>query len=372
MYASLVKEALGRFRRWTEKGDRAEEDEELMKMAAAVIEVNPECYSMWAIRKQMALWRLSYSRPSEDGGETDGGQADAADAAGVAGAEMELSERALRRNVKSYSAWYHRKWVIEEERMAPHVSLSVELALVDKLLAVDSRNFHAWGYRRFVAQKLGRSVGDELQYTLEQIERNFSNYSAWHYRSVLMSAGTGGEVRQDGVEPAEADIAEARRGAAASSAPGSNVRLSSFSSSMAVPLTMDVLRREFSLVQQALYTEPSDQSGWFYENWLQGCCLLLKSQTDGGDGWRALLSGEADACREIIQEERESIGTDATTGGGVTSIKWPTLALARLIDVGAEARDGETPEALYSDLRSVDAQRAGMYDALVRARQGSA
>ena len=345
LYASLVREALGRFRRWTAGADGREgEDEELMRMAAAVIEVNPECYSMWSVRKTVTLARL------------DRGAGGAAEAA--ARAELELSERGLRRNVKSYSAWYHRKWVIAEPRLAPQVSLPTELALVDKLLAVDSRNFHAWGYRRFVAQRLGRSVGDELEYSMRQIERNFSNYSAWHYRSVLMAAGAavGGE---DG-------------GVGAGAAAGANVRLSSFSSSMAVPLAADVLRREFSLVQQALYTEPSDQSGWFYQNWLQGCCLL--ADADAADGRRALLSAEADACREIIQEERESAARGGGAGGAPSpaAIKWPTLALARLVDVGAEARDGETPEALYAELRAADAQRAGMYDALLRARRRAA
>lgn len=35
---------------------------------------------------------------------------------------------------------------------------------------------------RFVAALLNRSEKEELDYTTEMIENNFSNYSAWHNR----------------------------------------------------------------------------------------------------------------------------------------------------------------------------------------------
>lgn len=52
------------------------------------------------------------------------------------------------RNPKSYSAWHHRKWVLGYGLS----SLEAELVLVEMLLDMDSRNFHGWAYRRFVAQ----------------------------------------------------------------------------------------------------------------------------------------------------------------------------------------------------------------------------
>lgn len=42
------------------------------------------------------------------------------------------------------------------------------------MLSKDQRNFHAWGYRRFVVAKL------------EMIGSNLSNFSAWHNRSQLI------------------------------------------------------------------------------------------------------------------------------------------------------------------------------------------
>ena len=73
-----------------------------------------------------------------------------------------------------------------------------ELGLVSKMLSLDSRNFHGWGYRRTVTAALesdsmntgensSSMVEQEFRYTTKMIESNLSNFSAWHNRSKLIS-----------------------------------------------------------------------------------------------------------------------------------------------------------------------------------------
>ncbi|XVE60610.1 hypothetical protein DITRI_Ditri05aG0142100 [Diplodiscus trichospermus] len=78
---------------------------------------------------------------------------------------------------------------------------------------------------------MNRSEQDELKYTENMIYTNFSNYSAWHNRSVLLSTLL--EKKAEGFLSKE-----------------------------------NVLPEEYEFIHQAIFTDPDDQSGWFYHLWL--------------------------------------------------------------------------------------------------------
>ena len=80
----------------------------------------------------------------------------------------------------------------------------------------DAKNVHAWRYRYFLVARMPRSDEDELAYCQALIAADRSNFSAWHYRSVLLprvhaarghlsleqlqlSGGAGQDVAQEGV-----------------------------------------------------------------------------------------------------------------------------------------------------------------------------
>lgn len=60
------------------------------------------------------------------------------------------------------------------------------ICLFFRLLDADKRNFHGWEYRRFVAERAGVPAAQEEQYCMDCINANFSNYSAWHERTLLL------------------------------------------------------------------------------------------------------------------------------------------------------------------------------------------
>ena len=147
----------------------------------------------------------------------------------------------LKQFPKCYWIWNHRSWLLgtATKHLPAHTSAELwrgELGLVSKMLALDSRNFHGWGYRGKTVEEIerlsGRSmVESEFEYTTKMIQTNLSNFSAWHYRSQLIPRLL---LEQ------EANSEDRRK----------------------------LFDGEFELITRALYTDPYDQSLWFYHQYL--------------------------------------------------------------------------------------------------------
>jgi hypothetical protein len=108
------------------------------------------------------------------------------------------------------------------------VDFETELNLCKDLLKLDQRNFHCWNYRRHLINKadVGNSFQAEMTFSTEKINENFSNYSAFHHRSVFI----GDTLRDQGMQ--------------------------------------DTLEPELQIIESAIFTEPDDQSAWWYQNFL--------------------------------------------------------------------------------------------------------
>lgn len=138
-----------------------------LEVSATLLRLNPEVYTAWNHRKEALEPVLSAGgarrRPGKGLGRACSNEISWAapvnmslpslplvgeSAVEAAAKELQLTQEALMRNPKSYSAWHHRKWVLGYGLS----SLEAELVLVEMLLDMDSRNFHGWAYRRFVAQ----------------------------------------------------------------------------------------------------------------------------------------------------------------------------------------------------------------------------
>ncbi|KAK9807311.1 hypothetical protein WJX73_000196 [Symbiochloris irregularis] len=323
-------------------------DEESLKLAAALLEQNPECYSVWNYRRRAFQAVLQ-------------GRDGSAAAREAADAELALTERCLRRNPKSYATWHHRRWIIQKG-LTP---LKHELQLLGQLLEVDSRNFMAWAYRRFIVALAGIPPRDEEQYAAGLIDANFSNYSAWHARTTLLHAVHSGPP----VMSVSQLVAGDQAAGAGSEHNGSGQPSSAGASAELVPLA--ALRQEFELVHQACFTDPEDQSAWLNHRWLLARTFAHTQgpQTSAADegspahqDLTEIFEQEVDMCNQLLEVEPDR-----------TKCKWPLLTLARLQEMqqqlglraGSQGSTQQSAADIYRELMVVDPKRKGYYaDAL--------
>ena len=375
-----------------------------MAVTARLLEINPEVLTAWNFRREAIVLagdktrrgprRVSSEHRTNDPERTHSFAPTLAD-------ELALTERCLRKNPKSYPAWHHRKWCVArrvyglktetdaeteshlhatgfaDERGFPVASLlATELAMAQTLLDLDDRNFHGWGYRRFVTSlaikkneraletrsarrateretpertlkkkpEVSSNVFDhdrdratvsdeasvvsaraELRFSEAKIERNFSNYSAWHHRAANLPRAFAGPTNglgasRDGGVPA------------------------------------DVLANEYAFVRQAFFTEPEDQAGWMYHRWLTAQTKNANEAfaAPGEDAAAAaaaakrdVFAGEADALRELCALEPDC--------------KWPALTLARLCDLQDTEAGVAESAARFAELARLDPARRGFY-----------
>ena len=125
----------------------------------------------------------------------------------------------------------------------------MELKLCSKMLQMDERNFHCWNYRLWVTELYSKEIvqraskeeqrqkqKDFLQTECDMasqiIKKNFSNYSAWHYRGRLLPL-----IHQD-----QPDVV------------------------YSIPLNL--IKEDLATLKHAFFTDPKDQSPWNYQEWL--------------------------------------------------------------------------------------------------------
>lgn len=218
--------------------------DETLNLTAKLLKLNPEYYTIWNHRRRI-LEALFAGK-------------DTASVEGLITTDLQFLLPLLLQYPKCYWIWNHRLWLLQRtSALLPPTTAQTfwtqELGLVGKMLGRDSRNFHGWGYRRIVVDALrGFSINDqnssasltesEFAYTTKMVKGNLSNFSAWHNRSKLIPLL---------LEERGANEDDRRR----------------------------LFDAELALIQSALFTDPYDQSLWFYHEFLM--ITLLSTAATG-------------------------------------------------------------------------------------------
>ncbi|KAK5116397.1 hypothetical protein LTR62_007944 [Meristemomyces frigidus] len=301
---------------------------------------NPEYYTIWNHRRRLLQDVFAKERDRKE--DADAADTEAAEREGLTSPQREISLLVkedlhflvplLRQYPKCYWIWNHRSWLLgTATRLLPsHTATELwqgELGLVSKMLSLDSRNFHGWGYRREVVKEIERMstssmVEKEFSYTTKMVQSNLSNFSAWHYRSQLIPHL---------LAERQADC-DARK---------------------------NFLDGEFELITKALYTDPYDQSLWFYHHYLMSTLDPTNSQAP------AILDPCTDAERSYYYEQELENVRDMLDGAEDCKYIYQSLLelsqQLRQLDAGNQAVIKGELTAWLSQLLKIDSLRQGRW-----------
>ncbi|KAH6577903.1 hypothetical protein BASA62_000611 [Batrachochytrium salamandrivorans] len=309
----------------TDLRSRNELTDASLQATTSLLTQNPEFYTIWNFRREI----LSHMHKDMLHSEHDKIQQSCE-------TELKLADELLQGAPKSYWVWNHRRWVLEH---MPNPTWDRELKLLGYMLDLDPRNFHGWDYRRYVVAAIKtRLPKEEFAYTLDKIGQNFSNYSAWHYRSKLL--------------PNIFPDPDSRN---------------------------DAISKDLELVRNAIFTEPMDQSAWLYQRWLLGKVILINafpavviegtlelqlSWLDCSEFGEKHQSKDVSKCKQWIQSD--SVWADELVCvQQLVEIepdsKWPLLTLVYMYEHdGLEKHAKEGLETL-DKLSSIDSLRVNYY-----------
>ena len=259
-------------------------DSKSLMASASILLLNPEYYPAWNTRKK-GLKNLDHSGLED---------------------ELLLTFKCIKNNPKSYSSWYHRKWIIQKGiKSGIKIDIAKELHLIHRLLDLDSRNFHCWNYRAFLAHLYALSLPEELEFTTNRLKIDFSNYSAWHRRQIIFE-----KINFD-------------------------------------------LGKELELVERSVWTMPSDESPWLHWRWIISKCFEGINQSESTINqsrisfFSTLIDRSTTSLKELLDLE-------------------PSALYAIFMIAQINVYMGKSVQSSFERLSQVDPMRNGLYKLVIK------
>ncbi|CAK9438497.1 uncharacterized protein LODBEIA_P27210 [Lodderomyces beijingensis] len=281
-------------------------NEQTLQFTTSLLKLNPEFYTMWNYRREIMHHMYSptpdiYVRVLND--------------------ELNFVLASLKRFPKVYWIWNHRSWCLFKLVELKSVNWEFEFKTVSKMLELDQRNFHGWHYRRFVVENLeleqqqqqvesggdkndGKGDGDdnsnklailqlnfdEFDYTTSKIQRDFSNFSAWHNRTklipkifhLLSDTKSANETLVDTVDKEKLELFK-------------------------TPLS--ILHNDLAILRTGIYMSPEDNSVWLYLYWLLSDDFFV-SAFETREKYLEILNDQLSLIHEVNDLEKDDTGSD--------------------------------------------------------------
>jgi len=174
-----------------------------VQATSKLLKKNPEYYTVWNHRRLIMQYQFLHGLPQTSTEDLDVKEIETTKVIiELVSSDLDFLFPLLRKFPKCYWIWNYRLWLLEESsKLLPTIDArqlwQQELSFASKMLSMDNRNFHGWGYRRTVVAALENDslhadganhsmTEEEFKYTTRMIESNLSNFSAWHNRSKLI------------------------------------------------------------------------------------------------------------------------------------------------------------------------------------------
>ena len=267
-----------------EKRDNREHNHESLLLTEKMLKTNPDFFTFWNFRRHILISLHSESLGLSNEDYSDGLSYRKVCDVALRDRELSLSAEGIQKNSKSYGAWYHRQWIARRFVM----DYQSELALCRIFLKEDQRNFHCWNYRRFIVAEGGIDPEEEFVFSSEKIAENFSNYSAFHHRSVYLK-----------------DLFVIKKDTASASSSSSAAK-----KEVSLARMKEIVESDVQMIENAIFTEPDDQSAWWYIQFLLEWCkgLVCDAGCGAGEGrlWLlALCQSLLDTMQSLLELEEE-------------------------------------------------------------------
>lgn len=296
-----------------------------LHLTSALLTQNPEYYTIWNWRRLLLLDVFNKELASSANEKPNPTPANPTPTSAQQELSLLISEDLafllplLKQFPKCYWIWNHRSWLLQTATTHLLTATSLqfwqqELKLVSKMLDLDARNFHGWGYRREVVGNIEALLqrqqqkqeqereqqpqkpqsqeqdqpqhpndpttttltSSELTYTTTKISANLSNFSAWHYRSQLLPKALKENLATSGTITTTSTRQQSAK---------------------------EMLQAEFDLLTRALYTDPYDQSLWSYHRFLVSVLSSSYSLSSSADRDSGILTLEPADSKGFLSEQ---------------------------------------------------------------------